>query len=259
MGWCPLVRVPRSPGRLAGAGARGSVHRGRSRGAVWTWGTSALSGSRAVPPLGASCAGHRGRRRSRRFAVVPACALAGGGRQWGPGPVPVGVRDVLVARRGRVPGVSAQLRRLQRRRVGDLAGVLSRLDHLCWLGVDALWLCPFYPSPWVDGGYDVTDHRQVHPRLGTLRTSTGWWPPRTGGPAGAGRHRAEPHLRRTPVVPRGAAGRTGVTAAAALHLPPRPGPGATAEQLGVPVRRPRLDPGAGQPGTCTCSPNSSRT
>lgn len=52
--------------------------------------------------------------------------------------------------------------------VGDLAGVLSRLDHLCWLGVDALWLCPFYPSPWVDGGYDVTDHRQVHPRLGTL-------------------------------------------------------------------------------------------
>src|SRR5690606_17370417 len=69
------------------------------------------------------------------------------------------------------------------------------------------------------------------------------------GPAGAGRHRAEPHLRRTPVVPRGAAGRTGVTAAAALHLPPRPGAwGATAaEQLGVPVRRPRLDPGAGRP------------
>ncbi|PWD50531.1 alpha-amylase [Serinibacter arcticus] len=51
---------------------------------------------------------------------------------------------------------------------GDLAGVTRRLDHLVALGVDALWLCPFYPSPMVDGGYDVADHTAVDPRYGTL-------------------------------------------------------------------------------------------
>jgi alpha-glucosidase len=52
--------------------------------------------------------------------------------------------------------------------VGDLLGVRSRLPYLRQLGVDALWLTPFYPSPLADGGYDVSDHRDVHPRLGTL-------------------------------------------------------------------------------------------
>ncbi|MPY91716.1 MAG: DUF3459 domain-containing protein [Acidimicrobiia bacterium] len=52
--------------------------------------------------------------------------------------------------------------------VGDLAGIRSRLAHLRDLGVDALWLTPFYPSPQVDGGYDVADHRDVDPRFGTL-------------------------------------------------------------------------------------------
>lgn len=51
---------------------------------------------------------------------------------------------------------------------GDLAGVRSRLGHLRALGVDALWLTPFYPSPLADGGYDVADHRDVDPRFGTL-------------------------------------------------------------------------------------------
>ncbi|WP_200926746.1 glycoside hydrolase family 13 protein [Sphaerimonospora mesophila] len=51
---------------------------------------------------------------------------------------------------------------------GDLPGVLSRLDHLAELGVDAIWLNPFYPSPLADGGYDVADHRDVDPRYGTL-------------------------------------------------------------------------------------------
>jgi len=52
--------------------------------------------------------------------------------------------------------------------VGDLRGVHSRLDYLAGLGIDAIWLSPFYPSPWADGGYDVSDYRDVHPRLGTL-------------------------------------------------------------------------------------------
>ncbi|WP_190821642.1 glycoside hydrolase family 13 protein [Saccharopolyspora pogona] len=53
--------------------------------------------------------------------------------------------------------------------VGDLQGVTSRLDYLAWLGVDAIWLTPCYPSPWVDGGYDITDHRGIDPSLGTLQ------------------------------------------------------------------------------------------
>jgi alpha-glucosidase len=52
--------------------------------------------------------------------------------------------------------------------LGDLRGVTRRLDHLAALGVDALWLSPFYPSELADGGYDVADHRDVDPRLGTL-------------------------------------------------------------------------------------------
>ena len=52
--------------------------------------------------------------------------------------------------------------------VGDLPGVLSRLDHLTWLGVDALWLSPVYPSPMADFGYDVSDYRDVDPLFGSL-------------------------------------------------------------------------------------------
>ncbi|MEU6797748.1 glycoside hydrolase family 13 protein [Nonomuraea wenchangensis] len=51
---------------------------------------------------------------------------------------------------------------------GDLQGVRGRLDYLARLGVDAIWLSPFYTSPLADGGYDVADHRDVDPRFGTL-------------------------------------------------------------------------------------------
>ncbi|MFJ5997037.1 glycoside hydrolase family 13 protein [Streptomyces sp. NPDC092370] len=52
--------------------------------------------------------------------------------------------------------------------LGDLRGITRRLTHLAALGVDALWLSPFYPSELADGGYDVADPRGVDPRLGTL-------------------------------------------------------------------------------------------
>ncbi len=52
--------------------------------------------------------------------------------------------------------------------MGDLPGLIGRLDHLTDLGVDAIWVSPFYPSPLNDGGYDVADYRGVDPRLGTL-------------------------------------------------------------------------------------------
>src|SRR5580700_3663601 len=52
--------------------------------------------------------------------------------------------------------------------VGDLPGLRSRLPYLADVGVDAIWLTPFYPSPLVDGGYDVSDYRGVDPLLGSL-------------------------------------------------------------------------------------------
>ncbi|HEV3407493.1 MAG TPA: alpha-amylase family glycosyl hydrolase [Gaiellaceae bacterium] len=52
--------------------------------------------------------------------------------------------------------------------IGDLAGIVSRLGYLEWLGVDGLWLNPTMPSPNADWGYDVADYCDVHPDLGTL-------------------------------------------------------------------------------------------
>ena len=54
--------------------------------------------------------------------------------------------------------------------IGDLGGVLERLDHLEWLGVDGIWLSPINPSPNLDWGYDVADYRGVDPDLGDLET-----------------------------------------------------------------------------------------
>ena len=51
---------------------------------------------------------------------------------------------------------------------GDLEGVRRRLDHLSWLGVDAVWLSPFFPSPMRDYGYDVADYCDVDPLFGSL-------------------------------------------------------------------------------------------
>ncbi len=52
--------------------------------------------------------------------------------------------------------------------MGDLEGIRRHLDHLCWLGVDAVWVSPFYRSPMADFGYDVSDHCDVDPLFGTL-------------------------------------------------------------------------------------------
>ena len=53
--------------------------------------------------------------------------------------------------------------------IGDLEGIRGRLDYLAWLGVDAIWIAPIYPSPMADGGYDVSDTvasiRSSEPRL----------------------------------------------------------------------------------------------
>ncbi len=53
--------------------------------------------------------------------------------------------------------------------IGDFQGLTSRLDYLADLGITAIWLLPFYPSPGRDDGYDIADYRQVNPDYGTLR------------------------------------------------------------------------------------------
>lgn len=51
---------------------------------------------------------------------------------------------------------------------GDLAGIASRVDYLSWLGVSAVWICPFFRSPMVDGGYDISDYTAVDPVFGSV-------------------------------------------------------------------------------------------
>lgn len=52
--------------------------------------------------------------------------------------------------------------------IGDLRGIAARLDYLKWLGVDAVWLSPIFPSPMADFGYDVSDYTGIYPPFGTL-------------------------------------------------------------------------------------------
>ncbi len=52
--------------------------------------------------------------------------------------------------------------------IGDLEGIRQRLDHLCWLGVDAVWISPIYPSPMADCGYDISDYFGIDPVFGAL-------------------------------------------------------------------------------------------
>ena len=52
--------------------------------------------------------------------------------------------------------------------VGDLPGVTQRLDYLQWLGVDAIWISPIFPSPMADFGYDVADYCDIEPLFGAL-------------------------------------------------------------------------------------------
>jgi alpha-glucosidase len=56
--------------------------------------------------------------------------------------------------------------------IGDLEGILRRLDYLAWLGVDAIWLSPIYPSPMADFGYDIQDHCDIDPVFGDFASFT---------------------------------------------------------------------------------------
>ena len=89
--------------------------------------------------------------------------------------------------------------------IGDIPGLIQRLDYLAGLGVTCLWLMPFQPTPNRDDGYDITDYYGVDPRLGDARRLRRARPhrhrPRAAGDRRPGR---QPHLRRASVVPGGA-------------------------------------------------------
>ncbi len=52
--------------------------------------------------------------------------------------------------------------------VGDLKGIISRLDYIKWLGMEAIWISPIFPSPMADFGYDISDYAGIHPLFGTM-------------------------------------------------------------------------------------------
>ena len=85
--------------------------------------------------------------------------------------------------------------------VGDLAGITAKLDYVASLGVDAIWLSPFFASPMKDFGYDVSDYRAVDPDFrhpGGFRPAGGACP--CAGPEGDHRPGLCPHLRRPCLV-----------------------------------------------------------
>ena len=54
--------------------------------------------------------------------------------------------------------------------IGDLQGIIDQLDYLVALGIDAIWISPFFTSPMRDYGYDISDYKDVHPMFGNLAT-----------------------------------------------------------------------------------------
>ena len=85
--------------------------------------------------------------------------------------------------------------------IGDLAGIERRLDYLHWLGVDAIWISPIFPSPMADFGYDITDYCGIDPIFGTLGDFERLLA--AGACARAESHpgpRSEPHIGSPPVV-----------------------------------------------------------
>ena len=73
-----------------------------------------------------------------------------------------------MAKRRYLPDLSKEFSGHHGSGTGDLRGVIQRLDYLHKLGVDAIWLTPFYVSPQVDNGYDVANYTAIDPTYGTL-------------------------------------------------------------------------------------------
>ena len=152
--------------------------------------------------------------------------------------------------------------------IGDLGGVRARLPYLRSLGVDGIWLNPFYASPQHDHGYDVSDYLAVHHEYGDLPELRPAGPRRPpAGHQGHRRRRAQPLLDRARVVHRRRGRRTGQPRTPPLPLRRRHGRvrRAAPQQLALHLRRARLAPDqrtrwlARASGTSTRSPPSRPT
>ena len=113
---------------------------------------------------------------------------------------------------------------------GDLRGLTQKLDYLQWLGIDCIWLLPFYSSPLRDGGYDIADFFTVLPEYGDIDDARELIEEaHKRGHARRRRHGDEPHLRPAPVVPGEPPGRartrrpTGTSGATTTSAGARPG------------------------------------
>ena len=145
--------------------------------------------------------------------------------------------------------------------IGDLPGLIDRLDHLARLGVTCIWLNPIHPSPDRDDGYDITDFYAVHPHLGTLGDFVELDPPgRQPGHPRDDRPGRQPHLRRAPVVPVGPR-RPGLAVPGLVRLVDGASRPTCARAWCSPATRTRRGPSTTRPGrgTTTASTTSSPT
>jgi alpha-glucosidase len=106
-----------------------------------------------------------------------------------------------VARSDYLPDLSAQLPGHQRRRRRRSAGIIERLDYVASLGVEAVWVSPFFKSPMADFGYDIADYRAVDPIFGTLADFDRLIARAHASAQGHRRPGSQPHLRSACVVP----------------------------------------------------------
>ena len=146
--------------------------------------------------------------------------------------------------------------------IGDFAGLTEKLGYLQDLGVTALWLLPFYPSPGRDDGYDIADYGDINPDFGTMKDFQPLHPgSQEARPARHHRARRQPHLRparlvqaRPPQRPASRARATGMSGAT-------PTRNIWARGSSSPTPRSRTGPGIPKPAssTGTASSRTSRT
>ena len=102
--------------------------------------------------------------------------------------------------------------------IGDFLGLISKLDYIADLGVNAIWILPFYPSPLRDDGYDIADYRGVHRDYGTLADFRQFVRAAHARDIRIITDLEKPHLRSAPVVSASQAGTTRINVAQLLCL-----------------------------------------